>query len=406
MMTPRERWYRVSSHPPKWPDKICKEFIGGYGTTAPLDQEPYGLKEIADHVNVPDYKHPDPDLIWGYSKVDERILEKFGCDFRYITEGPSIYGDTEDWKFFQNGYIQTGCGILWRPAYGISRQRIKRMHIAHEHEQPGAKLKAIDDIENYPYWPDTESKKGRENLEKKAVEAGKNAKKLHEETSYAISGGGAGYSTEQHYRVRGFTKWIMDLKKNPEFYFAFADKLWQIGNDMAAIYLNQVGDFIDRVSVTPGDLGTQQGPMISLKEFREFVLPYQKKNFSLIRKFTKARSYAHACGSIHLYVKDLARLGLDMIGQQITPYTYHMEPEILRKDFGDIMTFWGGIDTQIVLLQHTPEQIRDWIKRVIYGLAPGHVVASNHAIQGDVTPGNIWLANMAIDEFSKLVYGN
>jgi uroporphyrinogen decarboxylase len=175
---------------------------------------------------------------------------------------------------------------------------------------------------------------------------------------------------------------------------------------MAAIYLNQIGDYVDRVSVTPGDLGTQRGPMISLEEFREFVLPYQKKNIALIRKFTKARTYAHACGSIHLYVKDLAELGLDMIGQQITPYTDHMEPERLQKDYGDIMTFWGGVDTQIVLLQYSPDQIRDWIKRVIYGLAPGHVVASNHAIQGDVTPGNIWIANMAIDEFSKLVYGN
>jgi uroporphyrinogen decarboxylase len=404
-MTPRERWYRVSSHPPKWPDTICKEFIGGHSTSAPLDQEPYGLKSIAEYVNVPDYIDPNPNLIWGYTTVDDRILEKFRCDFRYVTGGSGIYGDPKNWKYLPNGSVQTGCGIIWKPSYGKSRQGIQRLMVGPDSEQPGAKIKTIGDIEEYPYWPDTESKTEREDMEQKAKLAGKQAKKLHEETDYAISAGGAGYSTEQHYRVRGFRKWLMDLKKNPEFYHAFAHKLWQIGNDMAEIYLNQIGDYVDRVSMTPGDLGTQRGPMISLEDFREFVLPYQKKNLNSIRKYTKARTYAHACGSIYLYIKDIAEVGIDMIGQQITPYTHLMEPERLHREYGNIMTFWGGIDTQVVLVRSTPEQIRDWVRRVIYGLAPGHVAASNHAIQGDVPPENICIANKAIDEFSQLVYG-
>jgi uroporphyrinogen decarboxylase len=174
----------------------------------------------------------------------------------------------------------------------------------------------------------------------------------------------------------------MDIKKNPEFYHAFATKLWEIGRDLAEIYLNQVGDYVDRVSVTPGDLGTQRGPMVSLEDFREFVLPYVKKSCAFVRKYTGARIYAHACGSIHLYVKDLAEAGLDMIGQQITPYTFRMEPERLHRDYGDVMTFWGGVDTQVVLVRYTPDQIRDWVRRVIYGLAPGHVVASNQCHTG------------------------
>lgn len=407
MMTPRQRWYRVSSHPPKWPDRVCKEFLGGVGSTAPLDQEPYGLKAVADYVGVPDYADPHPDLIWGYTWVDERILQKFRCDFRYLpVGGGSLYGDPRDWQHLPNGYVQTGCGILWKPGYGVSRQGVRRMMVAPEHEQPGAKLRTLKDIEEYPYWPDTESSRARQVLEERAREAGKVARRMHEETDYAVTGGGAGYSTEMHYRVRGFGQWLKDMKTDPEFYHAFADKLWQSGSDMAEIYLNQVGDYVDRVSLTPGDMGTQRGPMVSLSDFREFVLPYVRRSFALIRKHTKARTYAHACGSIHLYVKDLAEAGLDMIGQQITPYTFRMEPERLHRDYGDIMTFWGGIDTQVVLVRYTREQIRDWVRRVIYGLAPGHVVASNHAIQGDVPPENIWAANEAVEEFSKAVYGN
>ena len=62
MMTARERWYRVSSHPPKWPDRVCKEFISGRDTVSPLDQEPYGLKAIADYVGVPEYADPSQTL--------------------------------------------------------------------------------------------------------------------------------------------------------------------------------------------------------------------------------------------------------------------------------------------------------------------------------------------------------
>lgn len=58
-----------------------------------------------------------------------------------------------------------------------------------------------------------------------------------------------------------------------------------------------------------------------------------------------------------------------------------------------------------MLVRYPPDQIRAWVQRVIYGLAPGHVVASNHAIQGDVPPENILHANAAIDACSRTVYG-
>lgn len=407
MMTPRERWYRVSSHPPKWPDRVCKEFVGGVGSTAPLDQEPYGLKAVADFVGVPDYADPHPDPIWGYTHVDERILEVFKCDFRYVPiGGGDIYGNPTDWQQLPNGYLQIGCGMLWKPCYGVSRQGVKRMTIAPENEQPASKLKTLKDIEEFPYWPDTESRKARSELEEKARKAAKLAKKMHEQTGYAISGGGFGYSAEKHYRFRGFSQWFKDMKRNPDFYHALANKLCQTSIAFSEIYFNQVGDYVDRVSVTPGDLGTQRGPMISLEDFRRFVLPYVKKGIDLIGKYTKARTYAHSCGSIYIYIRDLAEAGLDMIGQQITPYTYRMDPESLHRDYGKIMTFWGGIDTQVVLMRYTPDQIREWVKKAIYSLAPGHVVASNHAIQGDVPPENIWTANEAIEKYSQEAYGN
>jgi len=273
--------------------------------------------------------------------------------------------------------------------------------LAPDNEQPAGELKTLKDIENYPYWPDTERTKARRKMEKDAEKAGKLAKKLHEETDYAIAfAGESPYNSEKHRFTRGFTQWFTDIKRRPEFYHAFASKMLQHGMDRAEIYLNAVGDYVDRVNSGPGDMGTQTGPMLSLEDFRKFCLPYQVKSFRLIRKYTKAKICAHMCGSFHLYVKDLTNIGLDIIGQQIG-FAYKMEPELLKKDFGDIITFWGGVDTQIVLIHYTPAQIREWVKRCIETLAPGYITAANHIIERDVSPEKIWIALKAIKELGE-----
>jgi uroporphyrinogen decarboxylase len=69
-----------------------------------------------------------------------------------------------------------------------------------------------------------------------------------------------------------------------------------------------------------------------------------------------------------------------------------MEPVQLKKDFGKDIVFWGGgVDTQHVLPNGTPEQVKDDVKRNIEALAPGggFVFATVHNIQAEVPPQNI-----------------
>jgi hypothetical protein len=47
------------------------------------------------------------------------------------------------------------------------------------------------------------------------------------------------------------------------------------------------------------------------------------------------------------------------------------------------------------------EGIREWVKRCINALAPGYIAASNHLIECDIPPENIWVAHKAIEEFGK-----
>ncbi|MDO8972080.1 MAG: uroporphyrinogen decarboxylase family protein, partial [Saprospiraceae bacterium] len=69
-----------------------------------------------------------------------------------------------------------------------------------------------------------------------------------------------------------------------------------------------------------------------------------------------------------------------------------MEPVQLKKDFGKDIVFWGGgVDTQHVLPNGTPKQVKEDVKRNIEALAPGggFVFATVHNIQAEVPPQNI-----------------
>jgi uroporphyrinogen decarboxylase len=69
-----------------------------------------------------------------------------------------------------------------------------------------------------------------------------------------------------------------------------------------------------------------------------------------------------------------------------------MEPAALKRDFGRDIVFWGGgVDTQSVLPNGTPQQVQDDVRRNIDALAPGggYVFNTIHNIQADVPPENI-----------------
>jgi uroporphyrinogen decarboxylase len=69
-----------------------------------------------------------------------------------------------------------------------------------------------------------------------------------------------------------------------------------------------------------------------------------------------------------------------------------MEPAALKRDFGDAVVFWGGgVDTQGVLPNGTPEEVREDVRRNVEALMPGggYVFNTIHNIQPDVPPENI-----------------
>ena len=68
-----------------------------------------------------------------------------------------------------------------------------------------------------------------------------------------------------------------------------------------------------------------------------------------------------------------------------------MDTARLKRDFGDRIAFWGGVDTHTILPRGSPEDVRKEVRRRIADLAPGggYVLCAVHNLQREVPPENI-----------------
>ncbi|RLI11889.1 hypothetical protein DRO35_04275 [Candidatus Bathyarchaeota archaeon] len=381
-LTPRERFFRAVEH--KEVDRVPIDFGGAAESSVAcsiIDAPPYGYRALCKYLGITDYAPPEVSFILrSVTNVDERILKKFNVDFRDVP--PPDHSKFKP-EVLPNGYVRGEHGILWKPGYATGGYIC-----VPDHETPFRYGKTIKDVEEYPYW----SKVNVPQLEKYASELYKKAKELHENTDYVITGGGGPFSVHTSYmRLCGFDRFFIDIKTNPEFYHAVCERLLEYELETRKIILGAIGDYVDRVWVGD-DMGTQVGGFLSLKDFREFVLPYWEKVVKTTKKYApNAKVIIHCCGSIHPYIRDMAKIGIDILNG-LQPQAANMDVETLKRDFGDIICFHGGIDVQKVLPFGTPEDVREWTKRYIRTLAPGYIMAPSHNIGPEVPPQNICAA--------------
>ena len=114
------------------------------------------------------------------------------------------------------------------------------------------------------------------------------------------------------------------------------------------------------------------------------------------------KTFLHSCGSIRALLPDLIEAGYDVINPVQTSCA-GMEPDELKKVFGEDICFWGGgCDTKTVLPQAKPAEVKEHVKRRLDIFMPGGGFVFNtvHNILPDVPPQNIVAMFEAIGEFT------
>ncbi len=208
---------------------------------------------------------------------------------------------------------------------------------------------------------------------------------------------------EMSQRVRGMENILMDMVSDEAIAGTFLDKMVELKLAFWEMALPQLEDMVDVISEAD-DYGTQVSQLISPRMFRQQIKPRLKTLFAGIKRLApKAKLFFHSCGNIRPLIPDFIELGVDVLNPVHIRAT-GMDPVELKRDFGKDVVFWGGgVDTQGVLPNGTPQQVKDDVRRNIEALAPGggYVFNTVHNIQADVPAQNMVAMYEALQEFGK-----
>jgi hypothetical protein len=191
--------------------------------------------------------------------------------------------------------------------------------------------------------------------------------------------------------LRDIEEWYVSLVMRPEYIKAVFEKQAEIAVENLARLYAAVGDRVSVIQTNGTDFGTQNGPFCSPESYRELFLPYQKKVNGWIHAHTPWKTFMHCCGSIVPLLDLIVEAEFDILNPVQCSAT-GMEPALLKKRYGDVLTFWGGgVDTQQTLPFGTPAQVRDQVRERIDTFAPGggFVFSAIHNVQALTPTENI-----------------
>ncbi len=334
------------------------------------------------------------DIVTQQAYVDEEILKRLFVDIRKVDFKLS---STRKWERqlkedCKHRYFTDSYGIEWAMPlrsglYYDARHRPLQRQIS-KNDIDALSLPAIPTAEEIAP------------LRAKAQE--------YRDAGYPVLLDGLGGGMYEHaWWVRGFNEFIIDMARRPKMAERLLDRILAYRMEYWETMLNALDGLVDVVAESD-DVAGQDRLILSPKMYRHMLKPRHRKLFDCIRKNAKGRIYIqlHSCGAVRDLIPDFIDLGVDALNP-VQVNAANMDTARLKRDFGKDIAFWGGgVDTQFVLPQGTPQQVKDEVKRRIEDLAPGggFVFATVHNVQADVPPENVmamWEALRTYGEYHK-----
>ena len=201
--------------------------------------------------------------------------------------------------------------------------------------------------------------------------------------------------------LRRMDNFLMDLMCDPYNVEKLLDQLMVRHLATLEKVCNAVGDVVDILRFGD-DLGMTSGPFMDVETYRALFKPRHKILNDYVKSHSKMHTFLHSCGSISLLMPDIIEAGVEIFNP-VQTNSYMMEPEFLKKEFGDACTFWGGgIETVGTLNVGSKEQVREQVlqRMEIMSKGGGFVFNTVHNILPDVPPENIVAMFDAVNEFN------
>lgn len=186
----------------------------------------------------------------------------------------------------------------------------------------------------------------------------------------------------------GMEKTLIDLHAAPalieagirhveEFILAFAERLLEATRGLVDVFY--FGD----------DFAGQTGMLISPDHWRRYLKPSYARIYGLGKSYG-LKVWVHECGTFRPVLPDMIDIGMD-VWETVQVHLPGNEPEVLKREYGRDLAFYGAISTQSTLPSGTEEDVRAEVReRVrVLGKGGGYICGSDHSIMADVPVENV-----------------
>jgi len=147
------------------------------------------------------------------------------------------------------------------------------------------------------------------------------------------------------------------MQRAVDYYAAVSERIFDAASEAVDIFF--IGN----------DLGGQTGPLLSPALFARFVLPHLARLIDLGHAYG-LKVMMHCCGGFAPLIPALIDAGLDGL-HAIQPSCAGMDLAALKAEFGERILFNGCIDSHHVLIDGTPETVREATREVVAIMKPG-----------------------------------
>lgn len=191
--------------------------------------------------------------------------------------------------------------------------------------------------------------------------------------------------------IRDIEEWYVSTVTRRDYIHAVFGKQCDYALENLAKVHAAVGDGVDAVFLCGTDFGTQTSTFCSVDTFDELYKPYYIQVNDWIHKNTAWKCFKHSCGSVSTFIPGFIEAGFDILNPVQCSAT-NMDPQMLKKEYGDRIVFWGGgVDTQRELSFGTPDEVREQVLRrcELFAEGGGFVFNAVHNVQANTPVENI-----------------
>ncbi len=255
---------------------------------------------------------------------------------------------------------------------------IRQGSVAHfvEMLHPMQNLTTTDDLRNYPY-PRTDKDYNWDVLPPRI-------KKLKESDAVVFASMGATIF-ELSWVLRSMEELLIDMLERPH-----------MANTLLDIVLEKKLEFLERY-ISAGvdgiqlgdDVGAQQNMILSPSMWREYLKPRLKKIITRAKEQNPDILIEyHSDGNIEPIIPELIEVGVEILNP-VQPEC--MNPEEIKRLYGDRLSFRGCIGTQTVMPFGTPDEVKKTCEKLIetVGAGGGLILSPSHVLEPEVPWENI-----------------